>query len=157
MELGILNLKKLLIEGILELGRITHEDSIESEIVPLEMNVSCEGIETSENGLISGQGTEENNYGIRRAIYKDQIIEGETKKDKLNSIVWRRGIFDDGEYHIGWYKGTDRHGYGKTVLSDGTTEEGLFEEGEFKPNGNVSYDKTAKYAQKFNEKDYVLN
>ena len=84
MDLGILNLKKLLIDGIVELGRITHEDSIETEIVPLENNVSCEGIETNENGLISGQGTEENNFGIRRAIYKDQIIEGETKKDKLN-------------------------------------------------------------------------
>ena len=39
---------------------------------------------------------------------------------------------------------------------DGDVEEGLWEDDEFYPEGNVSYDKNQVFAKKFNENNYIL-
>ena len=67
--------------------------------------------------------------GIGRAIFSNQIIEGQTFNGY--NVGWSRVIYSDGEYEHGWFKNNFPLGYGKRFLM-GVQEEGFFENNEVK-------------------------
>ena len=59
---------------------------------------------------------------------------------------------------MGWWKPfiySKKHGYGIHELGFLTCK-GLFEEDVFKPDGDVTYDKSSQYAQPFAKHDYLI-
>lgn len=71
------------------------------------------------------------------SIYEGSFLDG-----KIHG--WGRG-FLAGKYIIGYYQEGKFHGYGIFLDSDGTKEEGLWEDNNCEPR-RLSYDKDEKFA-----------
>ena len=65
--------------------------------------------------------------GIGRANYKNILYEGQLVNDMWDGFG--RAIYNDGRYHIGFWKNDMRNGYGRSVKKEKGSGKDTVEEG----------------------------
>ena len=79
--------------------------------------------------------------GFGRKTEQHSIYEGEMKEE----LFWGFGRFIKKEnYYVGCWKNDKKHGRGKLVLADGTSEEGVWENGKLKEGKIIGPDGAVK-------------
>ena len=130
-KLGAFNIKKLVSDGVLNIA----EDN-KGKICPVKMELNLDG-----DQYYGQVNTHDEPHGIGRFISASgNIHEGEF----INGVGtgFGRSISKMAETYVGYWREDNQCGYGIQVAKSGDIiEEGLFEESELKPEGDVTYDK----------------
>jgi len=153
MELGPLNIKKLLQDRLLTTDKLQNASIVYNDdpiVENREEYLQC--------GYIQDHLERKKSEGIVRRIFNGfGIVEG-LQLENSNDCYWQRIIWWDGSYFTGWFKKFKRHGYGKSVNISSRIVEGLWDQDKYKAKYYlVTYDTNQIMAKRFNDKDYYID